>query len=70
MTPQQVQAWREALGGRRFLMCMGAHFINTALFVWGPLDQSGYLTTFGGTVAAYLAVAGWQKHVEAKTRSE
>jgi hypothetical protein len=69
VTAANVQAWREALGGRRFLMCMGAHFINTALFVWGPLSEQGYLTTFAGTVAAYLAVAGWQKHVEAKTRA-
>lgn len=66
MRPETLQTWIAAAGGRRFLMCMGAHFINTALFVWGPLTEQGYLYTFGGTVASYLAVAGWQKHMEAK----
>lgn len=47
-------------------MFMGAHVINTALFVHGTLSEQGYLITFASTVGAYLAAAGWQKHVEAK----
>ena len=66
MTPQDLIGWRKALGGRRFLMFMGAHVINTALFVHGTLSEQGYLITFASTVGAYLAAAGWQKHVEAK----
>lgn len=57
-----------AAGGRRFIMCMGAHFINTALLITHYLSESGYLSTFALTVGAYLAAAGWQKHVEAKSQ--
>jgi hypothetical protein len=59
-----------ALGGRRFLLTIGANTVNTILF-WpvGALSEQGYLTTFAATVAAYLASAGWQKHVEAKASS-
>jgi hypothetical protein len=68
MTPAALREWLSAAGGRRFIMCMGAHFINTALFATHFLSESGYLTTFGGTVAAYLAAAGWQKHMELKSQ--
>lgn len=69
MSPSQLVEWRNALGGRRFLMCMGAHFINTALFVVHFLSEQGYLTTFAATVGMYLGAAGWQKHIEAKSAS-
>lgn len=67
MSPELTRAWISALGGRRFLLTIGANLVNSLLFVFGFLTESGYLTTFGGTVAAYLAVAGWQKHVELKS---
>lgn len=67
MTPATVQRWREAIGGRRFLMCMGAHGVNTTLFVVGLLSEQGYLTTFGLTVGSYLAATGWQKHIESRS---
>lgn len=66
MTPQNFTAWREALGGRRFILSIGASIVNTGLFVAHILSEQGYLTTFAATIGAYLAVAGWQKHVEAK----
>jgi hypothetical protein len=67
MTPEQLRAWIAAAGGRRFLMCMGAHFINTALFVFGVLSESGYLTTFMGTVAVYVGASTYQKAKELKS---
>lgn len=68
--PSDLAAWREAAGGRRFLMCMGASLVNTGLFACGPLSEQGYLTAFGLTVGAYLAAAGWQKHMQARTSND
>lgn len=69
MKPSQVIEWREALGGRRFLMCMGAALVNTALFAFGLLSEGGYMGAFGMTVGAYLTATGWQQHVETRGSS-
>jgi hypothetical protein len=45
---------------------MGAHFVNTVLLACHLLSENGYLITFNGTIAVYLAASGWQKHVESK----
>lgn len=52
---QGIVDLREALGGRRFIMCMGCAGINTALFAAGTLSESGYLAILGGTVFGYIA---------------
>jgi len=54
VTPTDVAAWREALGGRKFLLCVGCSGINTALFAAGTLSESGYLMILGGTVFSYI----------------
>lgn len=41
-------------GGRRFLLCVGCAAINTILFAWGTLSESGYLLIVSGTVVAYI----------------
>jgi hypothetical protein len=66
VTPSAIVAWREALGGRKFLMCMGASFVNTLLFTVDVLSEAGYLMTFSGTVAAYLAADVGQRYMERK----
>jgi len=66
MTPEAFTAWREAIGGRRFLMTLGANVVNTLIFVFtAKLDQSGYLLTFGATVGAYLTANHMQRRLEA-----
>ena len=55
MTPEQLVAWREAVGGRRFWLCIGCSLINTVLFAMGILSESGYLFVIGGTVIAYIS---------------
>lgn len=70
MIPQQFCAWREAFGGRRFLMTMGASAVNTLLLVYGKLSESAYLTTFLATIGAYLAAVGYQKHTEVKASAQ
>lgn len=68
MTPAEFTAWREALGGRRFLMTMGAHAVNTGIFVGtDKLDQAGYMTMFMATVAVYVAANYMQRRLEAKS---
>lgn len=67
MKPEELRTWISAAGGRRFLMCMGAHAVNTALFVFGVMSENGYLMTFGGTVAAYIGASTYQKSQEIKS---
>ena len=68
MTPYEFTAWREALGGRRFFMTIGANVVNTLIFVGtDKLDQSGYLLTFGATVGAYLAANHMQRKLESRS---
>lgn len=50
-----VAAWLIAVGGRRFLMSMGAGVVNTALFWAGVLSESGYITLTMATVGAFIA---------------
>ncbi len=54
MTPETLTAWREATGGRRFLLAVGCSAINTLLFACGILSESGYLMILGGTVFTYI----------------
>lgn len=54
VTPEQVLSWREALGGRRFLLAIGCSLVNTVLFGMGILSENGYLMIISGTVIAYI----------------
>lgn len=61
MAPDALIAWREALGGRRFLMTMGAGVIDALLLYVDKLDASSYVTLTLGTVAAYIAAGTTEK---------
>lgn len=61
MSPETLRTWISAAGGRRFLMAMGAHLINTGLLIAGVLSEQGYLFTFGGTIAVYVGANTYQK---------
>jgi hypothetical protein len=67
MRQHDVREWVAALGGRRFLMCMGAHIINTLLLVFERLSEGGYITAFMGTVAVYVAANTYQKQQELRS---
>lgn len=54
MTPARFIEWREALGGRRFLMALGAGFVNTALRIFEYLDIPSYVTLTLGIIGVYI----------------
>ena len=49
------------LGGRRFLMVLGAGMVYTVLLILKYLTGSEYVTLQLATVAAYLAANTYQK---------
>jgi uncharacterized membrane protein YeaQ/YmgE (transglycosylase-associated protein family) len=54
VTPERVHAWLHALGGRRFLLCLGCSAVTTALLVAGYVDQGTWMAVILGTVGAYI----------------
>lgn len=55
------------LGGRRFILCLGAGFATTLLQWFGKLDPAGlaYVATIGSTVGAFIAGNVLQKRADA-----
>lgn len=51
----KLTAYREALGGRRFLITLGCGVVNTILVALKLIDNSTYQTIILGTVAVYIA---------------
>lgn len=48
------------LGGQRFLMTLGAGFVNTALLIGGYIDQGTYSLLTGGTVVTFIGAGATQ----------
>lgn len=63
---QHIEALREALGGRRFLMAVGAGIVNTVLVAHGFIPAAVYETIIMATVGFYIAGNGAQRYVEQK----
>lgn len=61
MSPRRITEYREAFGGRRFLLTVGAGIVNTALRVFDFIDQATYSNLTLWTVAAYITGATAQK---------
>jgi hypothetical protein len=57
-----------ALGGRRFLLCLGCGIATTVLQFFGKLDPAGgtYALVIVGTIGAYITGNVMQKNIEAK----
>lgn len=66
MKPEQVTAWINGFGGRRFLMTMCAGVTSTILFILHQLTQGNFMILQEGTILMYLAANNQQKTVEAK----
>lgn len=68
MNPEIIRRWISALGGRRFLLTIGASGIHTLMFATTDrLSEQGYLTIFGATVGAYLISSTVQKVQEIRS---
>lgn len=61
MTPTELTEWREAYGGRRFLLTLGAGIVDTLLLWFGKLDATSYVTLTMGTVGVYIGAAVYEK---------
>lgn len=55
LTPENIQRWLAATGGRRFLLSLGAGVISSILVWYGKIDGSIYRDVVIGTVGLYIA---------------
>lgn len=67
---QHIEALREALGGRRFLLSAGAGIVNTLLVVHGFITPTIFESLTIATVGMYIAGNGWQRLVEKKSAQQ
>jgi hypothetical protein len=67
MNPQRLTEWREALGGRRFLITVGAGVVNTALLIGAFITENVYAQLTFATVAVYIA---GRAYTEVKTNAQ
>jgi hypothetical protein len=66
---QRVAEWIPAVGGRRFILTVGAGLIDTLLLWFGKLSESGFVTLTLATVATYIGANTTQKIKGAKDES-
>lgn len=69
LTPETFIAWREAFGGRRFLLTIGSALINSIFLIAGILSETNYMAVLGGTVFAYLLSEGHKQALEKRNAS-
>jgi len=60
VTPKEFIAWREALGGRRFLLTLGSGLVNTGLVIASRISEDIFQNLILGTVGAYILGATYQ----------
>ena len=56
----------DSIGGRRFLMAMGAGIACTVLVWFGKIDGNIFRDVVIATVAAYIVGNTWQKKIESQ----
>ena len=61
MTPAEFIAWREAFGGRKFWMTIGAGVVCTILRWNDKIDNTTFQNVVLGTVGVYIASSVYQK---------
>jgi hypothetical protein len=61
VTPEHFTKWREAFGGRRFMITLGAGVVCTILRWFDRIDNTTFSTVVLGTVGIYIAGASYQK---------
>ena len=61
MTPDNVAAWLEALGGRRFLLVLGCGLVNAVLVWFGKITSGDFVLVTSATVSVFIAGNAYQK---------
>lgn len=61
---EHVAALREALGGRRFLLALGAGVVTSLLVMHGHIGESVYENLIIWTVGLFIAGNGAQRYIE------
>jgi hypothetical protein len=67
MTPEKLAAYREAIGGRRFIMTIGAGIFDTALVVGHFISEQTYLTLTLATVAVFIGAKTYEQVKELRS---
>lgn len=60
MKPDTAQAWLGALGGRTFLLTVGAGIFNSILVWHKSITSSDFALVTGATLGAYIAANAYQ----------
>lgn len=61
MSSTQFRKWVEAIGGRRFLLALGAGIMSSILVWFTKISSETYQWVILGTVGAFISAATWQK---------
>lgn len=70
LSPDNIRCWVAALGGRRFLLTVGAGIV-TAILAWhGKITPEIYRDVVLGTVGIYIAGSTFQKNTQIKADVE
>lgn len=62
LTPETIKLWVSALGGRRFLLSLGAGVVTTVLSWYAKITPEIYRDVVLGTVGLYIAGNTLQKN--------
>ena len=60
--PQRIKSYLDSIDGdEKFLMCMGAGVVDTALLWFDKLDASNYVILTMGTIGAFIGAKAYQE---------
>lgn len=64
LTPEKIQRWMSAVGGRRFFLSLGAGIVTTILSWYAKITPEIYRDVILGTVGIYIAGNTFQKNTQ------
>jgi hypothetical protein len=59
--PETLAAWRDALGGRRFILTLGAGVVDAMLVWFGKITSADFVLVTSATVGPYIAAEAYLK---------
>ena len=67
LSPENIGRWLTSLGGRRFLLSLGAGATSSILVWYSKITPEIYRDVVLGTVGMFIAGTTFQKNVQIKT---